>query len=63
MAAYLAALTVAMVGATYASVPLYRMFCQATGAWRVRARGAAVKGVHTSMDDDDDGDVAVLCGH
>jgi cytochrome c oxidase assembly protein subunit 11 len=28
---YLAALTVGMVGATYASVPLYRMFCQATG--------------------------------
>jgi cytochrome c oxidase assembly protein subunit 11 len=27
----LVALTVAMVGATYASVPLYRMFCQATG--------------------------------
>ena len=31
-AAYLAALTVAMVGATYGSVPLYRLFCQATGA-------------------------------
>jgi cytochrome c oxidase assembly protein subunit 11 len=28
---YLLALTVAMIGATYASVPLYRMFCQATG--------------------------------
>ena len=28
---YLLAMTVAMVGATYASVPLYRMFCQATG--------------------------------
>lgn len=28
---YLLALVVGMVGATYASVPLYRMFCQATG--------------------------------
>lgn len=28
---YLMAVVVAMVGATYASVPLYRMFCQATG--------------------------------
>ena len=28
---YLLALTVGMVGATYASVPLYRIFCQATG--------------------------------
>lgn len=28
---YLGALVVAMVGATYGSVPLYRMFCQATG--------------------------------
>ena len=28
---YLVAFTVAMVGVTYASVPLYRMFCQATG--------------------------------
>jgi len=28
---YLLALAVGMVGATYASVPLYRMFCQATG--------------------------------
>ena len=28
---YLAALAVGMVGVTYASVPLYRMFCQATG--------------------------------
>ena len=32
MAAYLAALVVGMVGATYGSVPLYRLFCQATGA-------------------------------
>lgn len=31
MVLYLGALVVAMVGATYASVPLYRMFCQATG--------------------------------
>lgn len=28
---YLVAFTVAMIGVTYASVPLYRMFCQATG--------------------------------
>ena len=28
---YLVAFVVAMVGLTYASVPLYRMFCQATG--------------------------------
>ena len=32
VAAYLGALVVAMVGATYGSVPLYRLFCQATGA-------------------------------
>ena len=32
MAAYLTALVVGMVGATYGSVPLYRLFCQATGA-------------------------------
>eukprot|EP00899_Mesostigma_viride_P015536 jgi/Mesvir1/23984/Mv10744-RA.1 len=31
LALYLAALVVAMVGLTYASVPLYRLFCQATG--------------------------------
>lgn len=30
-ALYLLAFTVAMIGVTYASVPLYRMFCQATG--------------------------------
>jgi len=30
-AAYLLALVTAVVGGTYASVPLYRMFCQATG--------------------------------
>lgn len=28
---YLTAVVVAMVGCTYASVPLYRKFCQATG--------------------------------
>lgn len=28
---YLMAFTIAMIGVTYASVPLYRMFCQATG--------------------------------
>ena len=28
---YLVAVVVGMVGLTYASVPLYRMFCQATG--------------------------------
>lgn len=31
LAIYLSALVVGMVGATYASVPLYRLFCQATG--------------------------------
>ena len=31
LAAWCAALVVAMVGAAYAAVPLYRMFCQATG--------------------------------
>lgn len=30
-ALYLVAVAVGMVGATYASVPLYRLFCQATG--------------------------------
>ncbi|KAI9083208.1 hypothetical protein K1719_034740 [Acacia pycnantha] len=28
---YLSALVVAMVGGSYAAVPLYRRFCQATG--------------------------------
>lgn len=28
---YLSALVIAMVGLSYAAVPLYRMFCQATG--------------------------------
>mmetsp|Transcript_1604 Transcript_1604/g.2474 ORF Transcript_1604/g.2474 Transcript_1604/m.2474 type:complete len:299 (-) Transcript_1604:286-1182(-) len=31
IASYLAAVTIGVVGATYASVPLYKMFCQATG--------------------------------
>src|SRR5262245_15337591 len=31
LAAWCAALVVAMVGAAYASVPLYRLFCQVTG--------------------------------
>lgn len=31
IASYLAAITIGVVGATYASVPLYKMFCQATG--------------------------------
>jgi len=30
-ASYLTAIVIGMVGLTYASVPLYRMFCQATG--------------------------------
>jgi cytochrome c oxidase assembly protein subunit 11 len=43
LAAYLAALTVGMVGATYASVPLYRMFCQATGFGGTTQRVATVE--------------------
>lgn len=31
LAAWCAVLVIAMVGASYAAVPLYRMFCQATG--------------------------------
>jgi cytochrome c oxidase assembly protein subunit 11 len=31
MLMYLVAMVTAMVGATYAAVPLYRKFCQATG--------------------------------
>lgn len=40
---YLAAMGVFMLGLTYASVPLYRLFCQATGRG-----GTAVKGHDTS---------------
>jgi cytochrome c oxidase assembly protein Cox11 len=43
MVAYLAAITVGMVGATYASVPLYRMFCQATGFGGTTKRMATVE--------------------
>mmetsp|Transcript_1784 Transcript_1784/g.5194 ORF Transcript_1784/g.5194 Transcript_1784/m.5194 type:complete len:376 (+) Transcript_1784:81-1208(+) len=42
-ALYLIALTVAMVGITYASVPLYRMFCQATGYGGTVAEGTTVE--------------------
>lgn len=31
MGYYLLAIVISMVGITYASVPLYRIFCQATG--------------------------------
>lgn len=41
-ALYLGALAVGMVGATYASVPLYRLFCQATGFAGTTSRVAAV---------------------
>ena len=37
---YLVAFTVAMIGVTYASVPLYRMFCQATGYGGTVQQGA-----------------------
>jgi len=42
-AAYLAALVVGMVGATYASVPLYRLFCQATGFGGTTQRATSVE--------------------
>ena len=53
-AAYLTALVVGMVGFTYASVPLYRMFCQATGY------GGTVQRVRTLEDKlkDDDASAA-----
>jgi len=43
---YLFALVVGMVGLTYASVPLYRMFCQATGYGGTTRR---VKGVEEKL--------------
>lgn len=46
---YLLALTVGMVGVTYASVPLYRMFCQATGfGGTTRRRSVEEKLAHAS---------------
>ncbi|GMH36641.1 hypothetical protein BSKO_04514 [Bryopsis sp. KO-2023] len=43
MAVYLLAVVVGMVGLTYASVPLYRMFCQATGYGGTVREGASVE--------------------
>jgi cytochrome c oxidase assembly protein subunit 11 len=40
---YLAALVVGMVGATYGAVPLYRLFCQATGFGGTVKEGATVE--------------------
>ncbi|KAK9831942.1 hypothetical protein WJX81_001558 [Elliptochloris bilobata] len=40
---YLMALVVGMVGVTYASVPLYRMFCQATGFGGTVQQGRTVE--------------------
>ncbi|KAI3435846.1 hypothetical protein D9Q98_001904 [Chlorella vulgaris] len=40
---YILATAVAMVGATYAAVPLYRMFCQATGYGGTVTEGKAVE--------------------
>jgi cytochrome c oxidase assembly protein subunit 11 len=40
---YLVAMVVGMVGLTYASVPLYRMFCQATGFGGTIKEGASVE--------------------
>ena len=40
---YLVTLVVGMVGLTYASVPLYRMFCQATGFGGTIKEGASVE--------------------
>ena len=46
---HLLALTVGMVGVTYASVPLYRMFCQATGfGGTTRRRSVEEKLAHAS---------------
>ena len=42
-ALHLAALAVGMVGATYAAVPLYRAFCQATGFGGTVREGGAVE--------------------
>jgi len=41
--AYLIAVVVGMVGLTYASVPLYRMFCQATGYGGTVQQGETVE--------------------
>ncbi|GAB4822064.1 hypothetical protein N2152v2_009110 [Parachlorella kessleri] len=40
---YMAALAIAMVGATYGAVPLYRLFCQATGYGGTVQEGATVE--------------------
>lgn len=42
-ALYLMAVVVGMVGLTYASVPLYRMFCQATGYGGTVREGVSVE--------------------
>jgi len=42
-ALYLAALVLGMVGATYGAVPLYRLFCQATGFGGTVRSGATVE--------------------
>lgn len=42
-AQYLVAFIVAMIGVTYAAVPLYRMFCQATGYGGTVAEGKTVE--------------------
>ena len=43
VAKYLVAITIGMVGLTYAAVPLYRMFCQATGFGGTVKEGAGVE--------------------
>jgi len=54
-ALYLTAVVVGMVGITYASVPLYRMFCQATGFGGTVQR---VKSVEEKIRDSEDSEQA-----
>ena len=49
--ALLAAVVCGMVGLSFASVPLYRLFCQATGFGGTTQRAAAGPGAHLTSPD------------
>jgi cytochrome c oxidase assembly protein subunit 11 len=53
LATYLAAVVVGALGATYASVPLYKLFCQATGFGGTTQRVQSGTSTTTNEDDDD----------
>lgn len=56
-ALYLVALIVSMIGITYASVPLYRMFCQATGYGGTVAEGKTVEDKIRKREENPDAEV------